>query len=368
MVAKMSTPAVTVLIDTFNHERFIEEAIVSVLEQDFPEAEMEIMVVDDGSTDSTPEVVRKFAPRVRYLRKKNGGQASAFNFGIPFAHGEIIAFLDGDDWWAKPKVSKVMEILSSRPDVGVIGHGIYEVDSDTGQMSATLPEQPGDIDLHTTPGAAFFRHMMCFFGTSRVTIRKRVVQRALPIPNELVIEADEFMSTLSTAYSKASLIQEPLAFYRLHTGNLFQIRSSDAAKTRRIYEVILALATALEERLPVASVPPDSVRAIVTQLQVGALRMRLMLDGGWPWETFRSERAEFRLSYKGAGPAYKIFKMCVLGATLVLPPRLFFRLRNWYSGSALRKMRGALGEPTYNAAIMSLPQFTKADRGKERAH
>ena len=363
----MTTPSVTVLIDTFNHERFIEEAIVSVLEQDFPAAEMEIMVVDDGSTDSTPEVVRKFAPRVRYVRKENGGQASAFNFGIPLAQGEIIAFLDGDDWWAKPKISRVMEILSSRPDIGVVGHGIYEVDSHTGQMSATLPERPGDIDLHTTAGAGFFRHMMCFFGTSRVTIRKQVVQRALPIPNELVIEADEFMSTLSAAYSKASLIQGPLTFYRLHTGNLFQIRSSDTVKSRRIHQVIVALAKALEERLPEASVPPDSVRAIVEQLRVGAMRMRLMLDGGWPWETFRSERAGFRLAYKDGGVAYKIFKLWVLGATLVLPPRLFFKVRNWYSSSSLRKMRSALGEPTPNAAIVNLPQSVEPDRRKERA-
>ena len=360
----MRTPAVTVLIDTFNHERFIEEAIVSALEQDFPATEMEILVVDDGSTDGTPEIVRKFAPRVRYARKENGGQASAFNFGIPLAQGEIIAFLDGDDWWAKPKISKVMEILSSRPDIGVIGHGIYEVDSHTGRMIATLPEKPGEIDLHTTAGAGFFRHMMCFFGTSRVTIRKRVVQRALPIPDALVIEADEFMSTLSAAYSKASLIREPLTFYRLHAGNLFQIRSSDTIKSRRIHQVIVALAKALEERLSDASVPPDSVRAIVEQLQVGAMRMRLMLDGGWPWETFRSERATFRLAYKNGGLAYKIFKLWVLGATLVLPPRLFFKVRNWYSSSSLRKMRGALGEPIPNAAIVNLPQSMEPDRGK----
>src|SRR5271154_6553192 len=123
----MTTSLITVLIDTYNHERFIEEAIVSVLEQDFPAADMEILVVDDGSTDRTPAIVHKFASRVRYLRKENGGQASAFNFGIPLAQGEIVAFLDGDDWWAKPKVSRVMEILSSRPDIGVVGHGIYQV-------------------------------------------------------------------------------------------------------------------------------------------------------------------------------------------------------------------------------------------------
>ena len=93
-------PYVTVLIDTYNHERFIEKAIASVLEQDYPSANVEVLVVDDGSTDRTAEMVQKFEPRLRLIRKANGGQASAFNVGIPQAHGEIVAFLDGDDWWA----------------------------------------------------------------------------------------------------------------------------------------------------------------------------------------------------------------------------------------------------------------------------
>src|ERR1700683_4600223 len=100
----MARPLLSVLIDTYNHERFIEQAIVSVLEQDVAEADREIVVVDDGSTNRPPEIVRKFEPRVRLIRKKNGGQASAFNIGIPECRGEIIAFLDGDDWWAPGKL------------------------------------------------------------------------------------------------------------------------------------------------------------------------------------------------------------------------------------------------------------------------
>ncbi len=61
---------------------------------------MKILVVDDHSTDRTPEIVRKFVPNVRLIQKTNGGQASAFNAAIPEARGEIVAFLDGDDWWA----------------------------------------------------------------------------------------------------------------------------------------------------------------------------------------------------------------------------------------------------------------------------
>jgi len=70
---------ITVLIDTYNYGRYIEEAIESVLAQDFPAEEMEILVVDDGSTDDTRARVGKYADRVKYIYKKNGGQASAFN-------------------------------------------------------------------------------------------------------------------------------------------------------------------------------------------------------------------------------------------------------------------------------------------------
>ena len=71
--------------------------------------------MDDGSTDSTPEIVRKFQPHVRLIQKTNGGQASAFNTGIPEAQGKIVAFLDGDDWWAKEKLRAVMDYLAARP-------------------------------------------------------------------------------------------------------------------------------------------------------------------------------------------------------------------------------------------------------------
>src|SRR5271155_6064787 len=120
-------PTVTVLVDTYNHERFIEQAIASVLGQDLPSEEMEILVVDDGSTDRTPEIVRQFQPRVRLIRKANGGQASAFNAGIAEAQGEIVAFLDGDDWWAANKLSRVAEVFAALPSVGLVGHSITEV-------------------------------------------------------------------------------------------------------------------------------------------------------------------------------------------------------------------------------------------------
>src|ERR1700758_5389476 len=137
----MSKPHLSVLIDTYNHERFIEQAIRSVLEQDMPMGDVEIVVVDDGSTDRTPEIARRFEPRVRVIRKANGGQASAFNLALPQTQGEIIAMLDGDDQGAKPKLRRALETLEENPEVGIVGHGHYEVYSDGRPNGMVLPGQ-----------------------------------------------------------------------------------------------------------------------------------------------------------------------------------------------------------------------------------
>jgi len=132
----------SVLIDTYNHERFIEQAIVSVLEQDFPSSEREIIVVDDGSTDRTPEIVKKFEPRVRLLRKENGGQASAFNAGIPECRGEIIASWTATTGGRRGKLQAVVGALASDVSVGLVGHGIPRVFSDGRQHTELLREVP----------------------------------------------------------------------------------------------------------------------------------------------------------------------------------------------------------------------------------
>jgi glycosyltransferase involved in cell wall biosynthesis len=91
----MNEPLVSVLIDTYHHERFIQEAIGSVLAQDFPAADREIIVVDDGSTDRTLQILREFGTQIRVLRKDNGGQASAFNLGISQCWAQSLPFWTG---------------------------------------------------------------------------------------------------------------------------------------------------------------------------------------------------------------------------------------------------------------------------------
>jgi len=348
-------PAVSVVIDTYNHASFIEEAIVSVLEQDFPAADMEILVVDDGSTDATPQILQKFAPRIRYFSKTNGGQASAFNFIAPQIHGNIVAFLDGDDWWEKNKVSSVVQAFEAHPSIGVVGHGIIQVDSKTGKGSVLTPEHPGTFDLSSIEGAQTFRNYMCFLGTSRVSIRREILMQALPIPEELVIEADEFMSALSVAYGGALLLVAPLTYYRLHDQNLYQFRDKDERRMRRKHQVLACLVKELSVRLRSIGIGDNAVEIIIAPVRIAATRMKLAMEGGWPWETYRTEKGDLNLAYRDTGFGYRAYKHLSLLATLFLPPRVFYRMRDWYSENNLRRFRQWLGDPIPAAPVDEKP-------------
>src|SRR5271157_4678925 len=186
---QMAKPFVSVLIDTYNHERFIEKAIASVLEQDFPATGREILVVDDGSQDRTPEIAATFVPQVRLIRKANGGQASAFNAGIPECQGEIAAFLDGDDWWAPGKLKLVVAAFMENPDVGMIGHSITEVFADGARRSELVRESPR-FRIDSIAGARLFRCRKSFLGTSRMAFRAELLRRIGPVPESLTIQAD----------------------------------------------------------------------------------------------------------------------------------------------------------------------------------
>lgn len=347
----MRCPTVTVIVDTYNHERFIEQALGSVLDQDYPQSDMEIVVVDDGSTDKTPDLLRKFGEKITVIQKRNGGQASAFNAAIPLAKGEIVAFLDGDDWWAKNKLSTVMSEFSGNPEIGVVGHGFYEYLETAQQAKAVLPESTKRVSLKVLADGRAFANSMCFFGTSRVSIRKRVLDRIGQIPETLLVEADEFMSTMAVAKSGGVILKQPLTFYRLHAGNLFYFASHDEEKSRRKMSVLCHLGDALRSQLQQELPSRDIAEAVVLPIEIEARRLKLSLDGGWPWETVRIERASLRLAYKHMGWKYRLFKIFPLFLMMVLPPKRFYKVREFYSKMNLKRLRKYTGEPVSSSGV-----------------
>lgn len=351
----MPQPKVTVLIDTYNHERFVERAITSVIEQDFPSTDVEILVVDDGSTDSTAAIVKGFEPRLSYLCKENGGQATAFNFGIPRARGEIITFLDGDDWWRRNKLSAVVDAFDKNPRAGVIGHGIIQVDSSTGNGLELTPRQPGYFDLRSDEGAQKFRNFMCFLGTSRLAIRRNLLEKVVPLPEEVVVEADEFMAAAAIALGGALLLADPLTYYRIHDQNQYQFSANDSRRMRRKMTAFECLERELPKRFASAGVSVSATKIVIEPIHIAAAQMKLILDGGMPWETYRTERALFRVNHPTPTAGYRAWKEFGLALSLCMSPRMFYHLRDWYTARNLRRFRSAFGEPELASPIRAVP-------------
>jgi glycosyltransferase involved in cell wall biosynthesis len=222
-------PLVTVLIDTFNYGCFIEQAIESVLGQNFPADQLEILVVDDGSTDDTRERVAKYGDRVQYLYKQNGGQASAFNFGIACAKGEIVALLDADDYWLPGKLNRVAEAFQRQPDTGLVYHRFRELQMDTGAI------QDGGFNAVSGDVPADKRSILLYTAcqTSGLSFRKSSVTKLLPLNEAMTIQADGLLAALIIFLAPVVAIDDPLAVYRIHGKNLYFHSGTSADKERQ---------------------------------------------------------------------------------------------------------------------------------------
>jgi glycosyltransferase involved in cell wall biosynthesis len=114
MAKKHTNPLVSVIIPTFNRGWIVKEAIESVLAQDF--TDFELIVVDDGSTDNTADILRGFGSHIRVVRQSNAGVSAARNRGIQASVGHWIAFLDSDDLWLPKKLSLQVDFFDSHAD------------------------------------------------------------------------------------------------------------------------------------------------------------------------------------------------------------------------------------------------------------
>lgn len=131
----MSEPMVTAIVPAYNYGRFIRQAVDSILAQTYEP--IECIVVDNGSTDDTPEVLKGYGGKVRTIRQENLGPSVARNTGVRASEGEYIAFLDADDWWEPSKIATQMRYLDDHPDVGALGCCVRTVDAAGCPMGVT---------------------------------------------------------------------------------------------------------------------------------------------------------------------------------------------------------------------------------------
>ncbi|MBI2435279.1 MAG: glycosyltransferase [Candidatus Hydrogenedentes bacterium] len=218
-------PLVSVVLTSYNYAAFVGESIRSVFQQTYKN--IELIVVDDGSTDNSREVIEeaiKDAPiPVRTLFKENGGQSSACNAGFALVQGEVISFLDSDDFWYSDRVEKVLDFMRLLP-----GGGLYQHQLETGKGLKRNGMAVGDVfRLWKQWGDGRFNladdHDGVLFSpfqpTSGLTFRKVILDKVMPIPDALVTCPDAYLTRTSCAYGPLRSLDLTLGVWRDHGEN-----------------------------------------------------------------------------------------------------------------------------------------------------
>jgi glycosyltransferase involved in cell wall biosynthesis len=215
---------VSVLICTYNYARYLPQCLTSVLNQTRPADE--VIVLDDGSTDRTPEVMKKF-PEVRYVYQENTGKAVAFGRVFSLSTGDIICHLDADDYWDLHKIARVLHSFEENSKLGGVVHEVTHVDASghaiqfpwtmrhrTEPTTLTLDESEDVSFLYPLPNARGR-----FWGVPNTTcIRRRLLEDLLPLPAEIGGSVDGVLVAAGLRYGMAYL-PEALAAYRIHGHN-----------------------------------------------------------------------------------------------------------------------------------------------------
>jgi glycosyltransferase involved in cell wall biosynthesis len=203
---------VSAVIPAYNASRTVAGSVRSVLGQTF--GDLELIVVDDGSEDSTPDVVATLDdPRLRIIRQPNSGASAARNAGIASARGQVVAFLDADDLWLPHKLESQLRYLEARPGRKAVQAGAFFVDDRLRVLSARpcAPWKDPLLDV------LLFRNLPAF--PSTLVASRDELERIGGFDTSLTILEDWNVAIELTRNGSLGSIAEPLVLYRVHPGN-----------------------------------------------------------------------------------------------------------------------------------------------------
>ena len=312
-------PTVSVIIPTYNSCKFIGEALASVYSQTVPV--FEIIVVDDGSTDDTSQVLRTMTdPRIKHLTIPHSGISVARNTGIQAASGEVIAFLDSDDRWRSHKLERQLTVLVSEPEVGVVFSDFIRFNED-GFLPNQFSFMPELSSLRTRPSSRGEGHVvlpdafcqLVNFGeipgyTQTLLIRRVAIDGVLFPPNLRVCE-DLYFSMRVYEKTQVAFIDEPLVEVRRHTTNV----------SRPGVEMAFHKLKALETLLRDVELP-DHRKAV--RIRIG--KQLLAIGYSYFWQRSPAQAARYYLR----AARYPECRSNALAHLVALPVLLFLKRRN----------------------------------------
>ena len=196
---------VSVIVPVFNGEKYLSQALASILAQNYPR--IEVIIVDDGSTDNTAQIIAQYE-KIQYIRQTNQGVASARNKGIAASGGEIIAFLDSDDFWPPEWLTLAVSYLYQHPEVGyVLGKQLLFV-------------EPGCI-LPSWARPEWLKEPQYASSTAVLTVRKEIFAGIGTFNEDYQSGEDtEWLVRASEAGIRMARLPDLVLYRRIHDNNL----------------------------------------------------------------------------------------------------------------------------------------------------
>jgi glycosyltransferase involved in cell wall biosynthesis len=211
-------PLVSVVIPAYDIAEYLPMAIDSALAQSYPR--LEVVVVDDGSTDDTPAILAGYGDAIVTVTQENRGLASARNSGIRTARGTYVALLDGDDLWLPARIERLVEKIESDPDFGIVTSEMYMIDEDVlteRRLYAQQRKRPFPIEKDRQIAEIACFNFMCVSALMR---RDLVIEQGLFTDGMRRAEDYDLWIRLLLAGSRAGFVDEPLGYYRIRAGSL----------------------------------------------------------------------------------------------------------------------------------------------------
>lgn len=231
-LGEKSLPLVTVLICNYNYGEYIKYAVDSALNQTWKN--IEVIVVDDGSTDTSRNVLEEYKENIITIFKENRGQASAFNVGVSAAKGDIICFLDSDDSWHQDKVSFVVQKYMEG-DYGLVCHDLRLI-NDRGEALGDTWSNYAEVNLMQGKAIDILiksDYEWVFSPTAGMSIPTNLAMQIFPLPEaQWRICADSPMAYMAACLAPVGLVNEKLGYYRIHAKNEFALPHEDMVANR----------------------------------------------------------------------------------------------------------------------------------------
>lgn len=260
-----AVPFVSIVINNYNYGRFLREAIDSALAQQY--APLEVVVVDDGSTDQSRDIIASYGDQIIPVLKENGGQASAFNAGFAASLGDVVIFLDADDVLLATAASSSVNPFV--PGVSKVYWPLWEMDANGTLLGTLIPGEPlpeGDFrERLIAQGPIACRESP----TSGNAWSREFLNAVLPMPErEFTINSDCYLSTLAPVYGEIRTLAESQSRYRVHGKNHYVLMTV-GEKSKRQFDMYVRRCELLSAHLQHFDVKIDP---------------RVWQDGNWHYE------------------------------------------------------------------------------------